>query len=276
MVGWVDTREEDEVKWILDDAGEERALRAFEATLHREEKSKSGAYTTAETVLAAYLDPGVVESANSYDITPEALLDGRANTLYVCAPSHEQERLQPLFVTLIMQLVTAVFERASRSGRSLDRPLLIVLDECANIAPLRELGKIAATGAGQGIQLVTVFQDMAQVSAVYGRDVAPTIASNHRAKLLLQGISDADTLDYAARLLGEEPVANRSMTHHACGDRATTESTHYRTLLPPNALRQMREGEALLVYGAVPPVRIRLRRWFADPRLSRLQSGSRV
>ena len=270
MVRWVDTKEEDEVRWILDDANEARALRAFEATVNREEKSKSGAYTTAETVLSAYQDPGVIASADSCEITAEALLDGLANTLYVCAPTHEQERLQPLFAAMIMQLVTAVYERAGLSGRPLERPLLIVLDECANIAPLRDLGKIASTGAGQGIQLVTVFQDMAQVNAVYGRDIAPTIASNHRAKILLRGISDADTLDYAARLLGDEPVTNRSTTTSPRGERATTESTHYRTLLPPNALRQMRQGEALLVYGAIPPARITLRPWFRDRALRAL------
>ena len=68
-------------------------------------------------------------------------------------------------------------------GKPLDPPLLLVLDECANIAPLRDLPTLASTGAGQGIQLVSVFQDMAQINAVYGRDHAPTIVSNHRAKV---------------------------------------------------------------------------------------------
>jgi type IV secretory pathway TraG/TraD family ATPase VirD4 len=45
---------------------------------------------------------------------------------------------------------------------------LIVLDEAANIAPVPDLDVIASTGAGQGIQLVTVFQDLVQGTAVYG------------------------------------------------------------------------------------------------------------
>jgi TraM recognition site of TraD and TraG len=51
-----------------------------------------------------------------------------------------------------------------------------------------------------------VFQDMAQIYAVYGRDQAPTIVSNHRAKVILSGVSDPQTLEHISRLLGDEQV----------------------------------------------------------------------
>jgi hypothetical protein len=68
----------------------------------------------------------------------------------------------------------------------------VVLDEAANIAPLRDLDTLASTAAGQGIQLVSVFQDLAQISARYGERAA-TVVNNHRAKVLLSGISDPPT-----------------------------------------------------------------------------------
>jgi len=270
VVRWVDTQEEDEVRWILDDAGEQATLRAFEATMNRESKSRSGAYTTAETVLAAYADPGVLASAAHSDLTPDRLLDGGHHTAYLCAPSHEQQRLQPLFATLVLELVTAVYERAARTGRPLDPPLLVVLDECANIAPIRQLATIAATGAGQGIQLVTVFQDMAQIDSVFGRDVAATIVSNHRAKLLMAGIADPATLDYASRLAGEQANPHIAQTRGFQGDLSSTESIQYRSLLPSHAVRQMEPGEALLIYGTLPAARLSLRPWFRDKQLSRM------
>ena len=48
-------------------------------------------------------------------------------------------------------------------GRPLDPPLLVVLDEAAHIAPLPELDGLAATCASHGIQIVTIWQDLAQV-----------------------------------------------------------------------------------------------------------------
>ena len=89
---------------------------------------------------------------------------------------------------------------------------------------MRDLATLAVTGAGQGIQLVSVFQDMAQIYAVYGRDHAPTIVSDHRAKVILSGISDPMTLDYVARLLGDEQVPFTSQTSSRRVARQRTQS----------------------------------------------------
>ena len=96
-----------------------------------------------------------------------------------------------------------------------------MLDECANIASPRP-ADARVDGSGQGIQLVSVFQDMAQINAVYGRDQAPTIVSNHRAKVVLSGIGDPRTLDYVAALLGDEEVRQVASTRGAEGKRSTT------------------------------------------------------
>jgi len=276
VVRWVDTQEETEVLTALLDARAEAAVTAFEASLHREQRTRSSIATTAETILVAYADPGVLDSAERADIGADRLLDGDAHTLYVCAPTHEQRRLQPIFVTLIEELVSAAYTRAAVRGRPLESPLLLVLDECANIAPLRELGTLAATGAGQGIQLITIFQDLAQATSVYGRDTAHTIVANHRAKLILTGSADPSTLDYIARLLGDEELRQVSATNGYRGDRATTESTLYRHIAPPHAIRQLRVGEGILVYGHLPPALVTLRPWYDDRDLQRRAGGARV
>ena len=186
------------------------------------------------------------------------------------ATAHEQRRLQPLFATLVQEIVSHAYDRSTETGKPLDPPLLLVLDECANIAPLRDLATLASTGAGQGIQLVSVFQDMAQINAVYGRERAPTIVSNHRAKVILSGIADPPSLEYLARLLGDEEVRQVSRTSGAGGRHSTTESITYRNLAPANVLREMRPGHGILVYGHLRPTRIALRPWFKDRRLRRL------
>jgi type IV secretion system protein VirD4 len=270
VVRWIDTQEEEQVAWGLELAGDPAAMAAFSASTLRDERTRSSIYTTAETLLTAFADPGVLASALNAEIQADHLLDGGSHTLYLCAPAHEQRRLQPLFATLIQEIVARAYERSTEIGGPIDPPLLLVLDECANIAPLRELATLASTGAGQGIQLVSVFQDMAQINAVYGRDRAPTIVSNHRAKVILSGIADAQTIDYVARLLGEQEVAQVSSTSGAEGRRSKTESVGYRSLAPANVLREMRPGSGLLVYGHVAPARIALRPWFKDRRLRRL------
>ena len=269
VVAWVDSQEDGAVTRALEENDEEEALNAFEAIALWDDRTRGSVYATAQTVLIAYVDPGVLASAMSAELRAERLLDGAWNTAYLCAPAHEQRRLQPLFATLVQEIIAHAYDRTTETGKPLDPPLLLVLDECANIAPLRDLATLASTGAGQGIQLVSVFQDMAQIHAVYGRDHAPTIVSNHRAKVILSGISDPQTLDYVARLLGDEQVPFRSSTSSRQG-RSTTESVSYRHLAPANVLREMRPGHGVLVYGHLAPARITLRPWFKDRRLRQL------
>ena len=170
-----------------------RRERAWQATQNREERQRSSVFTTAEMILAAFADPRVIEETVGADYTPARLLDGGMNTLYLCAPRHEQERLRTLFATMISELLAVVYESAAATGRPIDPPLLLVLDEAANIAPIPNLDEVASTGAGQGVQLLSVFQDLAQVRSRYG-DRAQTIVNNHRAKLFGTGISDPETL----------------------------------------------------------------------------------
>ena len=251
LVQWIDSQEEDEVAVILADHPEARA--AAWASWNRDDRTRSSVFTTAEMVLEAFADPAVIRTAATSEIDPARLLGGEQATLYVCAPGHEQERLRPVFAALLHTVITAAYDAGE-----LEPPLLIVLDEAANIAPLRDLDAIASTAAGHGIQLVTVWQDLAQLRARYGERAA-TVVNNHRAKIVLSGISDPSTLDYASRLIGDAEVGEQSDTIDAAGRRSTTRSRRERRLAPGAELRRIGPGHGVLVYGHLRPARIRLR-----------------
>jgi type IV secretion system protein VirD4 len=170
--------------------------------------------------------------------------------------------------------VSAVVAQAigvvNESGRRLDPPLLLVLDEAANIAPVRDLDTLASTGAGLGIQIVTVCQDLAQLATRYGSERSRTIANNHRAKVLLSGVSDMSTLDLISGLAGEQALREETMTHDLRdGRRTRSSSTVFRRLAPADELRRIPPGDGVLVYGHLPPVRLRLRPWFQDRAMTR-------
>jgi type IV secretion system protein VirD4 len=258
VVRWVDTQEASEVSFVLEQAGVTEVLDAARSTWCRDERTRSSVYTTAETILAPFAGTTPQWSTDAFE--PDELLSG-SHTLYLCAPAHDQRRLRGYFTALTQQVLSHAFTQATRGGKPLDPPLLVVLDEAAHIAPLPELDGLAATCASHGIQLVTVWQDLAQVRARYGPR-APTVLNNHRAKVFLPGIADPDTLEYASRLIGDEVVTTPSVTRDPKGGRSTTSSTGPRRLLPPEDLRCLRRGEAVLVYGTLPPAKLRLRPWW--------------
>jgi type IV secretion system protein VirD4 len=263
VVRWVDTQEASEVSSILEQAGVAEALDAARASWCRDERTRSSVYTTAETILAPFA--GSTPGTDAFE--PTELLGG-CHTLYLCAPAHDQRRLRGYFTALTQQVLSHAFTQATRSGKPLDPPLLVVLDEAAHIAPLPELDGLAATCASHGIQLVTVWQDLAQVRARYGSR-APTVLNNHRAKIFLPGIADPDTLDYASRLIGDEEVTTPSVTSDPKGGRSTTSTKGSRRLLSPEELRCLRRGQAVLVYGTLQPARLRLRPWWESVRAPR-------
>lgn len=266
VVTWLDkgTGAKEEVERILASGGDpedrEAAQLAWAANWHREPRQRSSIYTTAETITAAFADPRVRKACRAAEYTPTDLLDGGANTLYLCAPAHEQQRLRPLFSMMVRELISLVYESSAATGEPIDPPLLLVLDELANIAPIPNLDEVASTGAGQGIQLLSIFQDMAQIKARYGESAAQTITNNHRAKVFGTGISDPDTLSYISRVVGTGEFEHRSETADDKGGAARTQASIYRELTPANVVREAKRGTGLLVYGHLPPARIRLRR----------------
>jgi type IV secretion system protein VirD4 len=112
-----------------------------------------------------------------------------------------------------------------------------VLDEAGHIAPVRNLPELAATGAEPGLQLVSVFHDAAQIQAAYGNQ-APTVVSNHRARLYLPGIGIAETLIQLSTSLGDVEVTRQHTSDGPTG-RTTTETITQR---PPHDRRRPAPG----------------------------------
>jgi type IV secretion system protein VirD4 len=284
VVRWVDTDDQDQITDALGgelwsrprtpDARDERAaLETLEGIWRSDDRLRSSLVMTAALALKAYADPKVQDCSHVAELTSDWLLDGAANTAYLSATVTDQARLRPLFVTLINEITSEVYARAARTGQPIDPPLLLVLDEAANIAPLPDLDQLASTGAGQGIQLVTVVQDLEQMRARWPQR-AETIFNNHRAKIIGAGISCPSTLHHVSRMLGDQEVRHVSTSRAERGRHSTTESSTWRALAPANVLREGRAGTAVLIYGTLPPATLTLRPWYADRDLKRLARPS--
>jgi type IV secretion system protein VirD4 len=264
---WVDVQDVDDVATALMEIGNQQALDAWAACTSRPDNTMGSVYGTAETLLDVYGDPVVAQSAEACDLDLDELLTGANNTLYLYAPASEQERLRPLFELLVSVVIYKAEQlAAAQPGGMLDPRLFVCLDEAGNCAAIKKLPQLATTGRGQGIQLLTIWHDEAQLQHRYGYR-ASTVLNGHRAKLLLSGQADPASLELASKLVGDEAVTQTSETTGGDGRASFTESTAYRRLLPPEALRQLKPRRALLVYGHLPPVRIRLRPWFRSRRL---------
>lgn len=261
VLSWADTLDQDEPRETLERSGDPTArfaLENLEAVWRTDSRYQASVVGTLSTSLDALQEPDVAAATAQPDITPEWLCEG-GRTLYVVSPASQQRRLQPLFGGMLTNLIDgALAIAAQRPGGRLDPELLCVLDEVCNASPLPTLGEYASAGAGQGVLLMSVVQDLAQARDTWGADRAATIVGNHRAKLFWSGTADPATHEYVRGMLGEQDSQRQSKTRSKRGT-STSTGVERRPLVAPHALRTAKRGRALLVYGALPPV------WLDEP-----------
>jgi type IV secretion system protein VirD4 len=215
-------------------------------------------------VLGVWQDPQVAAACQECDIDLDWLVSSGPNTLYICGDRGEQDRLAVLFGGLLSDLIERqAYEWVSKNRKPL-RDLLVVLDEAANI-PTRWLPSVASTCSGLGMVLVTIWQSKAQIDAAYST-LADSVLTNHGTKVFFSGTSDLATLTYASRLVGEEEVAQRSVsTDLGRGRRSRSDSTTRVPLVPTDVLRQAPLDQALLIHGTLPPAHLHARPYYGAP-----------
>ncbi|WP_420312223.1 type IV secretory system conjugative DNA transfer family protein [Streptomyces sp. YS-B37] len=274
VVEWIKVQEEFEVRAVLQGAGDSKALRAAECAWERTDKIKDSVYTTAHSVLRVFdYDDVGVDDPPFVDL--DGFLESSGDTLYLCAPPDEQEEYRDLFTGLVRTVVRLAYTRNNRAFDTVaDRtaedvasaapsveasvtPLLMLLDEAGNIAPLKNLTTLATTSAGTNVQMVTIFHDLSQMQDVYGLYPARSIVSNHSAFVLLPGARDEETLAYVQNLVSGERIAN----------------TVGGTWNGPKNIRGMERGTALLVYENLRPVVLKLRSRFNNETIRRRTLG---
>jgi len=276
VVRWVQRQERAEVSGALSVAGEPAASDAMQLISSLTEQHRSQVYAAVLAVIAGYTDPAVREGLLTTQFSAERLLDGRAGTAYVCAPAHEQRRLGPVFVSLVQDVIDLAYERSGQLGRPLDPPLLVALDDAATSAALPQLDVYAATASSRGVQLVTTFRHVSQMQARYG-DRAEMLLSNHKAKVILSGVTDQSTLSVLSHLLEDDTVRSLAAPG-AAGKDKDGDSLRNRYPSPAEALRRIAPGQGILLYGHLPPAHLSLRPWFRDRRLTAMVSdqGARL
>ena len=164
--------------------------------------------------------------------------------------------------------------RAARSpGARLDPPLLLALDEIANLTPLPSLPSLMAEGGGSGITTLAVLQSLAQARHRWGEHAADAIWDAATVKLILGGLGKARDLEDIARLLGDIDETTTTWTRGYTGDRSQSMSMRQIPVMPASVLRTLPFGTAILLLRHTRPAVIDLAPWTRRPDAEELRTG---
>jgi type IV secretion system protein VirD4 len=255
------------------DSDPARAVAMLTSIDQRPEKERGTVFSTVTRIFSVFNERAVAASALTSCFDPDRFLRERG-TLYLCSPRQSPERVASLFVGILMTVVTQAFGLAAAQPRGRLQPELgLFLDELANVVPIEELPALASQGAGRGIVLMSIVQDFSQLRARYGADRSNSILNNHGCKMVLSGISDPETTDVIAKLVGRAEYTDVQVSHND-GRSSRSYSLRQDQMATPDALRQLQEGTAIVLYRGKPPTIVRLRPWYLDRRCTDLVGGA--
>jgi type IV secretory pathway TraG/TraD family ATPase VirD4 len=213
LLSWVDRRQPAVALGVLDEAGHGVAADLLTGIVATEAREQSGIWSTASGVLAGYRSDAAL--ANTVENPVNALeFCSSVSTLYVCATGRQQALVAPMVVGLLTEIRAATYHEHARRARSGDAPatpVVLALDEVANIAPIPDLPSMVSEGGGQGLLTLACLQDLSQARLRWGPS-AEGFLSLFGTTVVLAGIGDVRTLRALSALAGEEDVPTRSVS----------------------------------------------------------------
>ncbi|MBS1674510.1 MAG: type IV secretory system conjugative DNA transfer family protein, partial [Actinobacteria bacterium] len=237
---------------------------SLQSMLESDPRTRDSIWQGVSLALSALADPRVLDAVTPGPgevFDPEAFLQQKG-TLYLLATAAGANNSAPLVAALIEDVVEAARRLAARSpGARLDPPLLLALDEIANLSPLPSLPTLMAEGGGTGITTMPVAQSLAQARERWSEHAASAIWDAAIVKVVLGGASNSRDLQDLSTLIGERDEITDSTTVGEHGSRSAQRSIRRVPIMPPDTIRRLPFGTGLVLLRSAPPIVARLRRW---------------
>ncbi|MGV8966590.1 MAG: type IV secretory system conjugative DNA transfer family protein [Cellulomonas sp.] len=237
---------------------------ALDAAIHSDPRTRDSVWLGVRQSLAALADPDVlaaVDPGESTAFDPAAFLR-ESGTLYLLAAAVTSGSCAPLVAAFVEDITETARVVAARSpGARLDPPLLLALDEIANLTPLPSLPQLMAEGGGTGITTLAVLQSLAQARNRWGEHAADAIWDAATVKIILGGLAKFRDLDDVARLLGEIDELTETRSRGRAGERSTSTSVRMVPVMPASVLRTLPFGTGVVLLRQSRPVVVDLGAW---------------
>lgn len=196
------------------------------------DQERQSIWSATADVIDVYTTVEALEAATDSNFDPATFVHS-ADTVYVAAAAEQQNARAPLVVALIEAVRDAQYRRhpaATLAGQTWS----LILDEVANVAPIASLPALVSEAGGQGLHVLAAVQDLSQIKARWGIEVAEGFLSLFGHVLVLGGIRDTRTLEAFSVV---------------CGEWTSRDETIKRRWMDPGAIYALADGQALYLWG---------------------------
>ena len=215
----------------------------------------------ADPVMAAIACPGPGQSMDAWNLITEG------GTLYLVAANKPHGSI----AAFCAALTSHVWETGKRiaalsPGFRLDPAALFVIDEPAITCPV-PLDKWFAEAGGWGMPVITGVQSPAQLIRQWGPEGARIIRDCATIEIVFGGNTDPDELDSISRICG-----GRDSWKHVPGTGHRGKENYEARLYPPERIRTLEEGHAVVLHRSARPVEVLVSRVWDRPGYERAEA----
>lgn len=233
------------------------------------EKQRGGVYGTARQMASClkiraierWVSPvgGNFAGDRRPQFDPDAFVRG-TGTLYSLS-KEGQGSAGALVTALTAAVVEAAEEYATgQAGGRLAVPMLVVLDEAANVCRWKNLPDLYSHYGSRGIPIMSLFQSWSQGQVVFGREGMRKLWSASNVKLYLGGVAEAEFLRELSELVGDYDKSTSSVSYNR-GIRSTNHQLRRERILDASELSALPRGRAVMLSSGTPAALIETVPW---------------
>ena len=242
-----------------------QARTAFAGLLSQADVTFASIIGSFREPLNPWLNP-VLDAATSGDDFRLDDVRRKRMTIYVGIQPNKLAESRLIVNLFFSQLINVNTKTLPQNDKSLKHQCLLLMDEFTSIGRVDIIAKAVAYMAGYNLRLLPIVQSMAQLDAVYGKELSRTIITNHALQIIYAPREQQDANDYS-EMLGFTTVRRRARTHSHGQNRSVSDNEvlEKRALMLPQELKAMGpEKEIVLYEGLAHPVLCRKIRYYKD------------
>lgn len=241
------------------------ARTAFANLLSQAPETFASIMGTFKEPLNAWINP-VLDAATGADDFYLTDVRRKRMTIYIGIQPNKLAESRLIVNLFFSQLINQNTRELPQNNPDLRHQCLLLMDEFTSIGKVEIIATAIAYMAGYNIRLLPIIQSMAQLDAVYGKDVSRTMITNHALQIVYAPREQQDANDYS-EMLGYTTVRkkNRSRSYGQHGNYTLSENEEKRALMLPQELKAMGFDTEVFFYEGIPhPVKCGKIKYYQD------------
>lgn len=206
----------------------------------------SGIVSSFLAPLSVFSDPIVaaVTSGDDFDLRQ---VRRQRMTIYVGILPNDISRFSRLINLFFSQLISENTDQLPSQNPALKHQCLLLLDEFAALGRVDIIESSVAYIAGYNLRLLAIFQNLAQLNALYGVDGARTLTTNFECQIIFTPRDNKDAQEYS-EIIGYETFKSRSTSRSSGKSSSNSQSysDQRRPVMLPQEVKTMPHEQCVI------------------------------